>query len=153
MIEAELTDLSEQSTVTRRARLPMDQLRAFCDSTYGAVWAALQAQGVAAAGAPFAAYRGMLSDVVDVEAGFPVAAAFEAVGDVGASSLPGGRAAVAMHTGPYEGLADTWGELVRWVTDRGLRPAGDLFWEIYLSDPRTEPVPATWRTRLVVPVN
>lgn len=152
VIDAQLTDLPEQPALTRRARLPVQQLRSFFDSTYGAIWSALQAQGVAVAGEPFAAYRGMPSDMVDIEAGFPVAAAVEATGAMQASSLPACRAAVAVHVGPYEGLGDTWGSLVEWVRAQGLRPAGDLFWEIYLSDPSSQPDPATWRTRLVIPV-
>ena len=59
---------------------------------------------------------------------------------------PGGRAAVAVHVGPYEGLADTWGRLLGWLAEQGLQPGPEM-WEEYLSPPEGDP--ATWRTRLV----
>lgn len=151
-VDAELLDLPEQQTATRRAQLAAADLPAFFDGTYGAVWAAAQTQGVAVTGPPFAAYHGMPSEVVDVEAGFPVAGPVHDGDDIRAGSLPSCRAAVTVHVGPYEGLADTWGGLMAWVSEQGLRPAGGLFWEVYLSDPGAEPDPAAWRTQLVLPV-
>jgi effector-binding domain-containing protein len=34
---------------------------------------------------------------------------------------------------------------------RGLASCADM-WEEYMSDPSTQPDPATWRTRLILPV-
>ena len=65
--------------------------------------------------------------------------------------LPGGSAAVAVHVGPYERLVDTYEALQAWVLEQGFELAWPM-WEYYLSDPQSEPDPATWRTRIVWPV-
>jgi effector-binding domain-containing protein len=37
-----------------------------------------------------------------------------------------------------------------WVSSHGGEPAGGL-WQVYFSDPASEPDPATWRTEIVQP--
>jgi effector-binding domain-containing protein len=152
MGDFQIIDLAEQRTATRRASLPMDELKGFFDQAYEAIWSVVQAQGLSVTGPPFAAYHGMPGEVVDVEAGFPVTGDVADSDGVGASTLPACRAAVAVHVGPYEGLGDTWEALAQWAREQGLEPAGEMFWESYLSDPRTEPDPASWRTQLAQPV-
>ncbi len=50
----------------------------------------------------------------------------------------------ALHIGPYDTLSQTYGELMQWARDQGLRPGSDM-WEQYLTDPGVDPDPATWR--------
>jgi len=65
--------------------------------------------------------------------------------------LPGGLAATALHTGPYEQLFLTYQAVFAWVHERALRPRGSVY-EEYLDDPRTTD-PAGLRTRIVVPLH
>jgi effector-binding domain-containing protein len=53
-----------------------------------------------------------------------------------------------VHVGPYEAMTETYQALVGWSEAEGLRLGEDM-WEIYLSDPSTEPDPATWRTQVL----
>ncbi|MET1034537.1 MAG: GyrI-like domain-containing protein [Arthrobacter sp.] len=55
-------------------------------------------------------------------------------GGVTAVTLPGGRAARILHTGSYDGLADTHRRLLRWLGDQGAAP-GPVMWESYLTEP------------------
>jgi effector-binding domain-containing protein len=57
---------------------------------------------------------------------------------VSAISLPAGRAAVLRHVGPYQGLRDAFGQLRSWIDEHGEAVAGPP-WEVYVTDPRTEP--------------
>jgi effector-binding domain-containing protein len=84
----------------------------------------------------------------EVEAGFPVSAPAAGGAHVEASVLPGGRAAATWHTGPYESLACAHEALERWMTDNGASTDGPC-WEVYYSDPMSEPDPARWRTEIV----
>ena len=84
-------------------------------------------------------------------AGFPVAAAITASGDVVASRLPAGQVVEAVHVGPYDTLEQTYREVEAWIAEQGLRGT-DVMWESYLSDPGAEPDPATWRTLVCGPV-
>ncbi|QDW28871.1 GyrI-like domain-containing protein [Arthrobacter sp. KBS0702] len=146
-------DLKEQPTAVLRETVPMNDLREFFGRAYSAVMAAVQQQHVQLAGPPFALYRGMPTDVVDVEAGFPLAAPFPGGGDGGVTAgvLPAGRALEALHVGPYETLPETYGKVMARMEAEGLTP-GDSMWEYYLSDPGTEPDPAVWKTLIVWPV-
>lgn len=147
------TDLQETPTAVLRETVPMNALRDFFDRAYRSVMTAVQQQNVQLAGPPFALYRGMPTDVVDVEAGFPLAAPYPGGGEgaVTAGVLPAGRALEAMHVGPYDALPETYSAVMAKMQAEGLTP-GDAMWEYYLSDPATEPDPAAWKTLVVWPV-
>ena len=69
-------------------------------------------------------------DVPHVEVGVQVSGSFAAAGDVVASTLPGGLAATATHTGPIAKIGRTHQEVCEWSTANGYRLAGPR-WEIY----------------------
>jgi len=117
---------------------------------YQAVNEALAKQGVEPTGAPFARYH-EFGQNVDLEAGMPVANAILDEGDVRASQLPGGPAAIAVHAGPYEGLANTYDAIEAWMKSAGRTPDGGP-WEVYLTDPSSEPEPAKWLTQIIWPM-
>ncbi len=144
-----LREVAPQHTAVVREQVATDGLPAFFSRAFGAVSAALEARGVAPAGPPFALYHGTPAAAADVEAGFPVTAPFDPVGDVRAGTLPGGEVVEAVHVGPYEALPETYDRIMRWIADRGRRPA-DTMWECYLTGPDAEP--STWRTQVFCPV-
>jgi effector-binding domain-containing protein len=141
----------EQPTAVVHERIAMDSLTEFFGRAFGAVAAAAQAQNVQLAGPPFALYRGMPTQTVDVEAGFPVNADFTETERVAKSALPEAEAFEAMHTGPYDTLERTYGIIQERMKTEGFTPS-DTMWEYYLSDPETEPDPTKWQTRVVWPI-
>lgn len=147
MTEFTLEEVPAATVATMRRTVPMADLTDFFGTAFHHVAGAVSEAGGRVAGAPFAWYHGMPTDTIDVSAGF------EVVGDVhptaaGVALLerPGGRAAIAMHVGPYDALAQTYGRLLGWLSDQGLEPGPEM-WEEYLSPPEGDP--ATWRTRIV----
>ncbi len=102
-------------------------------------------------GPPFGKYYGTPTAVVDVEAGFPVAAAIEPAGDVVPGTLPGGKVVEAIHVGPYDTMETTYAEVERYFTEAKLAP-GSVMWESDLTDPEAEPDPAAWRTQICWPI-
>lgn len=118
-------------------------------AAYQEVMAYLGSAHMTPAGPPYARFS-FHDDVVDVEAGFPVSSPVLALGRVTLSSLPGGPAATATHYGRYEDLPAAYEAIAQWLKEHGYEPAGP-HWEIYYTDPRTEPDPARWRTDLVAP--
>lgn len=151
MSEITITDLSEQPMACIREHVRVDAMPQFFDRVFHAVMAAVQRQGAAPAGPPFALYFGMPTDTVDVAAGFPVTRPIEADGDVQPGALPGGRTYEAVHVGPYDAMEATYHALIERMAADGVPPA-DVMWEQYLSDPQTQPDPAAWRTRVCWPV-
>jgi hypothetical protein len=69
-------------------------------------------------------------DVPNVEVGVQVNGAFDPVGRVRPSALPGGLVAAATHTGPIAQIGDTHQAVCEWSTANGYRLAGPR-WEIY----------------------
>ena len=69
-------------------------------------------------------------DVPNVEVGVQVNGTFVAAGQVVASTLPGGLAATATHTGPIASIGDTHRAVCEWSKANGYRLAGPR-WEIY----------------------
>jgi effector-binding domain-containing protein len=56
-----------------------------------------------------------------------------------------------VYHGAYEGLGAAWQEFDAWIRAQGRKP-GPSLWEVYLTDPATNPDPSTWRTELNRPL-
>ena len=69
-------------------------------------------------------------DVPHVEVGVQVSGSFAPAGDVVASTLPGGLAVTATHSGPIAKIGDTHQAVCEWSKAKGYRLAGPR-WEIY----------------------
>lgn len=152
MASFEVITRAAQPTAVIHERVPMAELPGFFQRAFGEVARAITVHGLAPAGPPFALYHGMPGDTVEVEAGFPVARPLPESGAVHTGVLPGGRCAHGTHVGPYDTLQLTYGALAKWVSARGLTPHEEM-WEEYLSDPRREPNPTTWRTEIYLPLD
>jgi effector-binding domain-containing protein len=148
--EPEVGHLSMRETAVVTVDVPPEALPRSIGEAIAEVEAAMREAGVDLTGPPFARYLAF-EPRVRAEIGFPVARPAPDVGHVKAGRLPGGRIARVLHVGPYDGLEETHARLVRWLAGQGLHPSGPV-WEVYWSDPETEPDAATWRTELFVPV-
>jgi len=82
---------------------------------------------------PLTKYVKMGDGSFDIEAGMAVSEEAKGEGEIVASKLPGGKAAVTTHFGAYTGLGDAWTKLKQWVADKKL--ATGEAWEVYASDP------------------
>ncbi|HEX2857533.1 MAG TPA: GyrI-like domain-containing protein [Propionibacteriaceae bacterium] len=142
--------LTECHTAVVRSTVTVSDMGGFVGPAIGTVARALAQQRVAPSGPPFARYHRTGGQEFDVEAGFATPGEVSASGDVRASTLPGGAAAVLTYLGPYDEMEPAYGALEEWVARSGGRPSGDP-WEVYLSDPSKEPDPRTWRTEIVMP--
>ena len=67
-------------------------------------------------------------------------------------TVPGGRAAVHVHVGPYEALGDVYPKLAAALAGAGLQPAPAPR-EIYESDPDVVADPQQYVTRIIWPLD
>jgi DNA-binding transcriptional MerR regulator len=107
--------------------------------------------GIAPAGPPRWVYHAMDEDSWTIEACFPVVGVSGAPEGLTLRRFEGGRAATALHVGPYDELGMAYRELEVWIGKQGLRPAGRGF-DIYLNDPTEVKDPAKFETEIAWPV-
>jgi effector-binding domain-containing protein len=146
----ELTQLRAQSTASVRETVRRDDLTDALGRMYQEVSAALARQGVPAGGPRFARYHSF-GETMDLEAGMHVSVPIRPEGKVVPGSLPAGPAARTVHVGSYETLEDTYAAIAAWQERGGRSPSGGP-WEVYLTDPSSEPDPARWRTEVLWPL-
>ena len=142
--------LEEQQTAAMYARLPAEAIGSWLPEVYEAVAAYLAKYGVGPVGLPYARFHRRDDGQFEVEAGFPASTPVPGEGQVEPSELPGGDVAVAVYFGPYDAMGPAYEALAAWVRDSGATPVGDA-WEVYFTDPVSEPDPARWRTEIVQP--
>jgi len=147
----ELRVLTSHHTAAVRETVTQDGLTEALGHMFQSVKEALSRQGVEPDGSPFARYH-TFGEEIDLEAGVVVSSAIQPDGVVKPGELPAGPAAIAVHAGPYEGLAATYDAIDRWIKGTGRTASGGP-WEIYLTDPSAEPDPTKWLTEIIWPVN
>lgn len=152
----QIVEVEARPTVSIRQRVPMNEMTDFFDTSFATLASVLAATKAAPTGAPFALYRGMPTDEVDVEVGFPLDRPVEddvvaANAGTQASTLPGGEVATAVHRGSFDGLGGSWEALAEWISAQG-RTMGPMMWEVYLTEPSPDMDPAELRTQLCWPL-
>lgn len=151
MTTFEIESIDPLPAAVVRAEVPMDELTGVFDRAIPEVMHVVAEQGLALTGPPFGYYPRSPGATVEVAVGFPVSGPVVARGEVEPMELPGGRAVVGIHVGPFDSLASTYQDLLEWVAAEGLELAVGM-WEVYLTDPSAEPDPSRWRTRIVWPL-
>lgn len=104
-------------------------------------------QGINIAGPMFSYHHRRPSDTFDFEIGFPVSKAIKEEGRVKNSKLPAVKVVRSVYQGPYEGLAQAWPALQKWVRENGHGETG-MFWESYLNNPSEVKSASEYRTEL-----
>ena len=115
------------------------------------VYATLAAQGIPPAGPWLTHHARRPTDVFDFAICVPVTTPVAPAGRVQPGELPAATVARTIYTGPYEGLAAAWGELMAWIERQGHTSREDL-WEIYAVGPESEPDASKFRTELHCPL-
>jgi len=152
MYAIEDRSLTDQPTMVIHGKVKLQDIPRFLGRVYSTVERQVHESGAHMVGDPFARYRPLDSQYreFEIEAGVPVLVAAAGHGEVGASHLPAGAAAVTFHTGPYERMEPAYEAIGTWLQERGLAADGPA-WEVYHTDPDAQPDPATWRTEIVQP--
>jgi effector-binding domain-containing protein len=134
--------------VVRSARVTRAELAGWCAATFGQLYDAVSELGVEPAGPAGALYSLAFfeNDEGEVSAYVPVPA--PAAPEV----LPGGRFAVALHTGPYEDFDRTYGALGSHVAEHDATLPEPIR-ELYLVGPDHTPDAEQFRTEVCWPVD
>ncbi len=135
---------------TRTATLAVTELPGWLGQTYRQVAMSLGTHRQYPADGPFARYHRLPDGRFQVTAGFPVAERPVGDGDVIAEWVPGSRVAVLQYAGDYGSMEPAYRALSEWLSTHDAVAVGDPY-EVYRSDPQSDPNPATRRTDIVQP--
>lgn len=147
-----LVTLQPRPALVMRATVAAGEIAAKLAEILPQVRKFAQSKGATPAGPPFAYYLAWNTDgTTDLEAGFPLTSAVAGEDPIEAVTLPGGEAAMLVHTGSHDKLGDVHAELGAWVRANRRQTAGPV-WESYVTDPGANPDPAAWTTEVYWPV-
>ena len=135
----EIREVRPQPYLGKRLRVPMGSVGSRVREGFGALYQRLSATHTPDAGPPFLIAEQPRDGYLDVELGAPCAAPPPAGDGFEAGILPGGREAVTVHRGTYEGLGDVYGQLHEWIAAHDLAITGPPR-EVYLTPPGQTPV-------------
>jgi len=143
----ELITTKELQTAVIHLVIPGRDMPKYMDPAIQEILKVLTDQGLVPNGPMFSYHHRRPSDTFDFELGFPVAEKIKPVGRVVNGTLPVEKIVRSVYQGPYEQLAEAWGELQSWVRERKLAESG-RFWECYLNNPAEVNDPKEYRTEL-----
>ena len=146
-----ITQTATQLTAVIHLTIPREEIQNVMGPGISELLATIAAQGITPTGPWFSHHLKMAPDTWDFEISVPVSAPVVAAGRVRPSQWPAMKVARTVYQGPYEGLADAWGEFIDWITANGHTPAPDLY-ECYVAGPGSSPDPANWRTEFTKPL-
>jgi AraC family transcriptional regulator len=144
-------ELTSQAALVIRRRIQPTEIAATIGDILPKVFTYLQKSGIPFAGPPLVRYIEMGRGLMTIEGGMPIAAPAPGEGEIEPIELPAGPAAVAVHAGHYEKLAETHAAVQAWI-EAGSHSAAGAPWEVYVTDPADVPEPADWRTEVIWPL-
>jgi effector-binding domain-containing protein len=147
----QIAESPSELTAIIRMTVPREEIRNVMGPGMSELLAAVSAQGIGPAGPLFSHHLRMDPKVFDFEIGVKVTQPVEPVGRVKGGQLPAATVARTVYHGPYEGLAEAWGEFEKWISANGHAAAADI-WERYVKGPESDPDPANWCTELNHPL-
>jgi len=148
--QCQIIDQPVQPVASIRTHAAVENLPQVLGQAYGSVAQYLSQIGSYPMGEPFAAYYNMDMQNLDLEIGFPVAKAIPGKDTVQPGEIPGGKAVVCMHKGPYDKIAAAYEAMDKWIKDNQVEPSG-VCYEFYLNDPQQTP-PEALETRIMFPL-
>ncbi|NDL55611.1 MerR family transcriptional regulator [Phytoactinopolyspora mesophila] len=118
---------------------------------YHRIYDALSRVDTIPAGPPRMVYHAMEDEEWTIEVCVPVPDGGPVPDGLTRRRMDGGRAARAVHVGPYNELGMAYREMEVWIGKQGLTPAA-LPYDVYLNDPAEVKDPAKYETEIVWPV-
>lgn len=143
----ELVQLEPRQAAVMKVSGDADGLPSLLPEAFEATMQQIAASGAQVAGPPFARYL-TFGGRIEAEVGFPYVGQLTATDRVRESTLPGGRAAMLTHIGPYSEIGDAWNRVNVWIHEQGLTPTSPP-WESYLTGPDEPGLPVT---QIVFPI-
>lgn len=102
-------------------------------------------------GMPFVINFDNTDESIEFEAAFKLSKNVKAPRRYTSGEIPSGETVIVSHYGLYENLPASYILIENWIRDNGYSPNGNSY-EIYITDPGSEPDSSKWETQLFYPV-
>ena len=139
VLDVDIRVVEPQPYLGMRVHAPMADVGPRVQAGFAALYHRLQEAHAQPAGPPFLIADFPKNGYLDMELGAPCADPPAAGEGFEPRTLPGGRVAVVVHRGSYEGIGEVYGRLSAWIAANGMTMAGAPR-EVYLTPPGEEPV-------------
>jgi effector-binding domain-containing protein len=150
-ITIEVKDLEPAKVLAIKATVNSDEVGAKLGELYPRLMECINASGIEMTGPPYSKYYSWDPEgETEMEAGVPVSGEAECEG-VEYIELPACKVVTCMHVGPYEKIGEVYDDIQEYITEKGMKVNGAV-WEVYLTDPGSEPDPEKYRTQVYFPV-
>jgi effector-binding domain-containing protein len=140
-VDVTLCELPSKQAAIVRISGSVQDMPALMDRAFSLTSRAISVAGAHYAGHPFARYTAF-GEHIEAAVGFPFIGDVHASEGIEITELPGGRAAMVRHIGPYDEIGLAWEGGIAWMKERGLTPSGPA-WECYLTGPNDPGPPIT----------
>lgn len=150
--EVRHVDVTSQMAVGIKVESGLQDMGLVMGMTYGKLMDFIGEKGAQMAGTPFAIYYQWDDTAKFVyECAIPVVYKVKGEGDIRFINTYQGKAVSVEHWGDYATSGISWEALMRYAADNKLEQNGDP-WEVYVTDPGSEPNPEKWLTVLYYPI-
>jgi len=146
-----ITETSDLLTAIIPIAVPRNEIQHVMGPGIQEVMSTIASQGLAPIGPWFTHHLRRPTESFEFEISVPIASPVIATGRVQPSRWPATKVARTIYRGPYEGLAEAWGEFMEWLEANGHKRTTDLY-ERYLSGPESSADPSDWSTELNQPI-
>lgn len=129
----------------------IDGIGELLGKNYGTLMTYIMKKQIPMAGKPFAIYHNWdPNGIIKISAGIPVEKKVKGFKTISYYELPAGKAVFATHFGAYD-TGDTHWAIEDYLNDFNIETQ-DFIWEVYITDPTTEPDTAKWQTDIYYPI-
>ena len=146
-----ITETSDLLTAIIPIAVPRNEIQHVMGPGIQEVMSTIASQGLAPIGPWFTHHLRRPTDSFEFEICVPIASPVVVTGRVQPSKWPATKVARTIYNGPYEGLAEAWGEFMEWLVANGYKRTSDLY-ERYLNGPESSADPSDWSTELNQPL-
>lgn len=150
--DMEVMELESLPAVSITDSATMMQMPEKMGELYSSLMGYISGKRVEMTGPPYCVYHTWDPEGYTViEAGIPVAEKLAGKAEIKGTMTPGGKVLAALHTGAYEKMEPLYEAMDKYVKINKFEIAGGP-WEVYLTDPTTEPDTSQWQTMVYFPI-
>jgi effector-binding domain-containing protein len=150
--EITIAEVTSQMALGIKVESGMDNMGDVMGNSFGKLMEYAGKSSVETGGMPFAIwYQWEDTTKFVYECAIPVLKKVKSEGDIRFFNTYAGKVVTAEHWGDYSTSGNSWAAVMKYVEDNKLEPNGDPY-EVYVTDPGTEPNPEKWLTVLYYPV-